>query len=170
LENGDSGLAIQASFLWCLSLFLQHCTSRRLPSGRFACHRVKHARDYIHTNFSRHISLDELSRASGLSRFHLVHAFVAVYGLPPHAYQNSLRIAKAREMLAAGESAADLAALLGFADQSHFTRHFRTMANVTPVQYARMVRGIRAPDSPPPGPASRSTAPLHPKSERPRAQ
>lgn len=83
------------------------------------------------------IDLETLARRAGLSRFQALRAFKRRYGLPPHAYQLCLRISHARRLLLQGESAADVAALCGFADQSHFNRHFKRLNGVTPVQYAR---------------------------------
>ena len=84
-----------------------------------------------------HIDLDTLAKHAGLSRFQALRAFKQRYGLPPHAYQLCLRIGHARKLLREGAAAADVAARCGFADQSHFTRHFKRLNGVTPVQYAR---------------------------------
>jgi len=84
-----------------------------------------------------HVDLDTLAKHAGLSRFQALRAFKQRYGLPPHAYQLCLRIGHARKLLREGAPAADVAARCGFADQSHFTRHFKRLNGVTPVQYAR---------------------------------
>lgn len=83
------------------------------------------------------IDLETLAQRAGLSRFQALRAFKHRYGLPPHAYQLCLRISHARRLLLQGESAADVAARCGFADQSHFNRHFKRFNGVTPMQYAR---------------------------------
>jgi AraC-like DNA-binding protein len=83
------------------------------------------------------VDLETLAKRAGLSRFQALRAFKHRYGLPPHAYQLALRIGHARKLLRAGAAAADVAARCGFADQSHFTRHFKRINGVTPAQYAR---------------------------------
>ena len=82
------------------------------------------------------VDLETLAKRAGLSRFQALRAFKQRYGLPPHAYQLCLRIGHARRLLLDGAPAADVAARCGFADQSHFTRHFKRLNGVTPVQYA----------------------------------
>jgi AraC-like DNA-binding protein len=77
---------------------------------------------------------------AGLNRFEALRAFKKRYGLPPHAYQLCLRISHARRLLLGGASAAEVAARCGFADQSHFTRHFKRFNGVTPAQYAHAHR------------------------------
>jgi len=83
------------------------------------------------------VDLDTLAKRAGLSRFQALRAFRQRYGLPPHAYQLCLRISHARRLLRDGLPAADVAVRCGFADQSHFTRHFKRINAITPAQYAR---------------------------------
>jgi AraC-like DNA-binding protein len=83
------------------------------------------------------IDLETLAKQAGLSRFQALRAFKQRYGLPPHAYQLCLRISHARQLLRDGAAAADVATRCGFADQSHFTRHFKRLNGVTPMQFAR---------------------------------
>jgi AraC-like DNA-binding protein len=89
------------------------------------------------------IDLESLAAKAGLSRFQALRAFKRRYGLPPHAYQLCLRIARARSMLNAGAPPADVAARCGFVDQSHFTRHFKRHLGVTPMQYANASRAAK---------------------------
>src|SRR4051812_33082851 len=83
------------------------------------------------------LDLETLAQRAGLSRFEALRAFKKRYGLPPHAYQLCLRISHARVLLRDGVPAADVALRCGFADQSHFTRHFKRLNGITPMQYAR---------------------------------
>jgi AraC-like DNA-binding protein len=48
-----------------------------------------------------------------------------------------VRVERARSLLQQGVSPATAATTMGFADQSHFTRHFKRILQVTPSQYAR---------------------------------
>ncbi|HYP74697.1 MAG TPA: AraC family transcriptional regulator [Polyangiaceae bacterium] len=97
------------------------------------------------------VDLETLAQRAGLNRFQALRAFKQRYGLPPHAYQLCLRMNHARRLLLEGTPAADVALLCGFADQSHFNRHFKRFHAVTPVHYARgpawSRRGERVSDS-----------------------
>jgi AraC-like DNA-binding protein len=99
---------------------------------------IERAKHYLHDNFSEAISLDELVALTRLSRFHLVRTFALHTGIPPHAYQLKLRIERACVLLRSGVTAAETATQVGFADQSHFTRHFKRIRRITPARYARM--------------------------------
>ncbi|MFD9305038.1 helix-turn-helix domain-containing protein [Streptomyces sp. NPDC060048] len=83
------------------------------------------------------VSLEE---AAGLLRAHpahLVRAFSGTFGIAPHQYVVSRRVALARRLLLDGRPPAETAVEAGFYDQSHFTRHFKRMVGTTPGRYAR---------------------------------
>lgn len=91
--------------------------------------------DDLHEN----VTLSELAQLAGLNGFTLLRAFRQHYGLPPHAYQVQVRLRRAKQLLQLGESPLQVALTLGFADQSHFGRHFRRAYGISPEQYRRGV-------------------------------
>jgi AraC-like DNA-binding protein len=98
---------------------------------------VQQARRYIDEHFAEGVSLAELAAHVALSPYHLLRAFRAETGLPPHAYLDSVRIRRAERLIAAGTPLAEVSAATGFSSQSHLTRRFRQIIGVTPGQYAR---------------------------------
>lgn len=127
---------LQSSFAICLQRLLEAMDVRPASTHR-AYHPVTLAREYLRHRLHETVTLDDLGNVSGLSRFHLLRSFAAKVGLPPHAYQVRLRIERAMALLRSGLSPSAVAGLVGFADQSHLTRHFRRLLHVTPAQYAR---------------------------------
>jgi AraC-like DNA-binding protein len=83
------------------------------------------------------ISLSDLARASGLSRFQVLRGFVKATGLTPHAYLVQRRIDIARRLNSHGTPLAEAAIGSGFADQSHMTRIFARKYGISPGAYAR---------------------------------
>ena len=98
---------------------------------------LERARECLHDSDEDWVDLETLAREAGLSRFHLLRSFKERYGLPPHAYQVRLRVAKAMRLLRRRLSPAQVAAECGFTDQSHFTRHFKQVLGMTPGRFAR---------------------------------
>jgi AraC-like DNA-binding protein len=98
---------------------------------------IQQLRELLHNSQGERVSLLEFAQSSGMSQFQLLRGFKRMYGLPPHEYQLNRRVELAREMLRRGYTAAQAAAANDFADQSHFTRHFRRIWGLTPGQYAR---------------------------------
>jgi AraC family transcriptional regulator len=93
---------------------------------------------FIHDNCTREISLGDIAAAARLSPFHLARVFKQALGVSPHQYLIQLRVNSARWLLSAGSgerSLAELASAVGFADQSHLTRHFKRVLGVTPGQF-----------------------------------
>ena len=87
------------------------------------------------------LQLDDLAAAAGFSPFHFQRRFKAWQGVTPHQMLMALRLSRAKQLLAAGESPAGVAAAVGLVDQAHLTRRFARMFGVTPARYQRQVRG-----------------------------
>ncbi len=92
---------------------------------------------FMRENLERNISLQELATVSGLSRWHFLRSFKNKIGLTPHVYLFQLRIRRAEELLRIGRSPVLVALELGFADQSHLTRCFKSFLGTTPGAYQR---------------------------------
>ena len=109
------------------------------PAGRMGFHSraVAEAVRYIQDNYSREVTLSDIAAAVHLSPFHLTRLFKQALGVSPHQYLIQVRVSSARSLLTAGSgerSLAEVASAVGFADQSHLTRHFKRLLGVTPKQ------------------------------------
>ena len=93
-------------------------------------------RDYLHSMYQHQVSIAQLAQAAGVSDTQVIRSFSAKTGMPPHAYLVSLRVERAKAMLRAGRSPADVALEAGFSDQSQLTRHFKRLTGVTPGRFA----------------------------------
>jgi len=81
-------------------------------------------------------TLADVAADSGVSPIRLARAFRRAFGESPGHYLRRERIRRACERLADPEvSLAAVAAELGFADQSHFTRVFRKIVGTTPAAW-----------------------------------
>jgi len=95
--------------------------------------RVERARCFLHDHAARPVTLEEVAGHAALSRFHLTRSFSEVFGLPPLAYHRRLRLEAAATLLRSdAATATDIAAQLGYASLSAFTRAFRGTFGVPP--------------------------------------
>ena len=136
VENDETVLEQQSHFSGLLNLVLGYTENRpqAISNSQFERSLLR-AKDLLHERFSEQISLDELAVAAAMSRFHLVRGFTRQFGLPPHAYQIHLRIKRACTLLRLRHLPSEAGVAVGFADQSHFARHFKKVMGVTPGTY-----------------------------------
>ncbi|PXY00243.1 AraC family transcriptional regulator [Halomonas sp. LBP4] len=97
------------------------------------------AKEYILAHLEADLSLDDISQAAHLSKYHFLRLFRQQFGITPHQYVLSCRVNAARSALEAGVVPNDVAFRYGFADLSHFNRRFKRIYGMTPYQYQRSV-------------------------------
>lgn len=102
---------------------------------------VRRVAAHIEANFTDRVTLQDLAAIAGLSVFRLVTVFRREVGVPPHRYLCHVRIRAAMALLGRGIPPAVVASEAGFFDQSHLSRHFKTICGVTPGQYLARCRG-----------------------------
>ena len=92
--------------------------------------------DRLHDDPLATPSLHELAALAGVHPSHLARSFQRAQGTSVGEYLRVLRITLARKALAEERhSIADVAAMAGFHDQSHFARVFRRITGETPRDY-----------------------------------
>jgi AraC-like DNA-binding protein len=140
---GRPEIWMQGSLDRCLeSLFPLFEVPLRLPRTNGGAGDLERVREYLHAHATTFVSSKQLENLSGLSRFHLSRVFAKRYGLSPHAYQIALRVQMAKDALRRDPltNLADLAADVGFADQSHLGREFLRATGVSPGRYRSEAR------------------------------
>ncbi|MBW7455548.1 helix-turn-helix domain-containing protein [Paenibacillus sepulcri] len=139
-NGGPGGKLYTDSLIRLLSMHLLHrfgtASSRQAASPRqLARKQLDGALQYIHDYLEHDISLDDIAAAAHVSPSHFMRLFKEATGLPPHRYVIQERIRKAQHLLLGGRPTHEVAASLGFSDQSHFHRHFKRILGVTPREF-----------------------------------
>jgi AraC-like DNA-binding protein len=84
-------------------------------------------------------SLDSLAALAGMSRSRFAYHFQRTYGRSPMDYLQSVRLrAAARLLRSSGMLVKSVAAAVGFASRSHFSRAFRAEYGVDPTAYREL--------------------------------
>lgn len=92
--------------------------------------------EYIKSNYSEKISLDQLAAYTYLSKPYISSLFRRETGMTVSAYINQVRIEKSKLLLKqAGIPIVDIASLCGFEDQSYFTKVFKKQLGISPKKY-----------------------------------
>jgi AraC-like DNA-binding protein len=146
LTAGVDPLAAQSRLAWAFEAVIQrHGVLRPVPGGPRASdaaagRKVAEIRDRLLADLRCAPSLRELAAGVELSPFHMLRVFREATGFPPHAWLVLERVCHARHLLAAGRSPADVAGVVGFADQAHLTRWFKRVTGVTPAAFRNSVQ------------------------------
>jgi AraC family transcriptional regulator len=98
--------------------------------------RLRRAMEFMHDNYWRELSLEEIASAAYLSEYHFARLFKQITGITPHFYLANLRLERARELLSNSEiPIGQVAAMVGYQSQSHFTKIFKSVTGLTPKAY-----------------------------------
>jgi AraC family transcriptional regulator len=100
--------------------------------------RLKRVCEFIAANLDRELRLNQLARVACLSRCHFARAFKQATGHTVHQYLTTVRLERAKELLAANESSiADIALQCSFSSQANFTKAFVRSLGISPGRYRR---------------------------------
>jgi len=143
----ESGGSDQRRHLEALGVVLTHELAR-INSGKnnaqssidggLAAWQRRKALAYIEEHLAELISLEVLARLVGLSSGYFCGAFRRSFGMPPHRYQRTQRIERAKRLLAKrAASVTDVGITVGYSDASAFCTAFRRVTGLTPSAYRR---------------------------------
>ncbi len=126
--------------LYDVLLFLARSESARY-TGSEQQRRIALALDYIAKNYDKKIKNDELAAVAGVSTVYFRRLFTETVGQSPIDYVQTLRIGKAREMLAGDYgSVTDIAEALGYQSIYDFSRAFKKQTGVSPLAFRQRRR------------------------------
>lgn len=91
---------------------------------------------WTNENYARRITIDEVARMTGYSKYHFCSRFKSLTGMTYLNYLNSVRIRRACMLLQKGESVQNVCRAAGFENVSYFIQVFKKIRHVTPHQYS----------------------------------
>lgn len=95
--------------------------------------RLLRAKDRMGAEPEKDWKIADLARISGTSSAHFARSFKSAFGVPPHRYLLSLRLERAKRLLAETELAiTEIASRCGWRSLGTFGRTFRTVVGQSP--------------------------------------
>ena len=105
--------------------------------------QVKHneieiIQQYIRDNFSKKLTLDDLSELVNINKYYLIRLFKQQTGLSPIDYLIHVRLAEAEKLLAhSNVTVSKISDMVGFHSPSHFSKTFKESNHCTPSTYRK---------------------------------
>ena len=106
--------------------------------------RIVQAKMFIDEHFDENIDLNKISGEAYFSKFHFIRLFKNIYGKTPHQYLTFVRINKAKLLLDTDDQVSQICFSVGFDSVSSFTGLFKKEVGLTPSEYKRKRRRIKA--------------------------
>lgn len=134
----DGHLMSVAALTEAMTILVLRGTSTATKGETSRDPRVLAVLELIHSQYADPISIDDLARAAGTSRFHMSRLFRDAVGQSPYQYLLRTRIERAAERLRSGkESVTEVAFAVGFGDLGRFARMFRAFTGKAPGSFAK---------------------------------
>ena len=99
--------------------------------------RLCQARVILETDADPAWTIAAVARQVGLSPFHLIRCFRALFGVTPHQLRTKARLERAQRLLGAGRSVTDACLSVGFSSPGSFSHLFGRRVGVAPSAYRR---------------------------------
>jgi AraC family transcriptional regulator len=101
---------------------------------------LKQVLSYIEEQLAEDLSVEQIASVTGVSGSHTNTLFRRSMGVSLHRYVIQRRVERAKTLLVRDElSMAEIAAMTGFAHQSHMARHMRRELGMAPGAMKRML-------------------------------
>jgi AraC-like DNA-binding protein len=97
-----------------------------------AFRRLCEARDLLREDAEPSLSVKDVAKRVGISHFHFIRQFRAVFGWTPHQFRIRWRLEQARRLLGAGERVTDVCMEVGFTSLGSFSRSFADRVGTPP--------------------------------------
>lgn len=125
-------------FLIAEGLLAQDQSAKQVKNYSVDNRALQRALEFLDANFDRTVSSEELEAVTSQDRFALARQFRIALGTSPYRYLLMRRLDRARAAIERDMKLADVAALTGFNDQAHMTRHFTSTFGVTPGRWQKL--------------------------------
>jgi len=110
-------------------------TAYSYTSGFLSLPILERIKKYVDENYASKLTLQDLSGKFFLSEDYISKLFKKRFGVTLPEYIMSLRVSKAKEWLAENMKIIEIAAKLGFVDESHFSKVFKKYTGVSPRKF-----------------------------------
>ena len=111
-------------------------STKLVHSSKMSDFYIKEAIHFIEQNFQNHITVEEIASVCGINRSYFGKIFRKSIGRSPQEFLMNYRMVKATELLKLTSlSIAEIGSAVGYENQLHFSRAFKTVYGISPRQW-----------------------------------
>ncbi len=124
---------------WFVDKVAEACRNMTSSREESSNNVVDIAKEYIKNNYSKALSLDEVSYYVNISPYYFSKIFKEGTGENFIEYLTNIRIEKAKELLSNSDySMKEICVMVGYSDPNYFSRSFKKNVGVTPTEYKEL--------------------------------
>lgn len=139
-ESGTSKLSVCAEIMLLLDFCLSRKSERYIPDNSTSSRIIT----YINENLLSSLSLDAISSAMHISKFHLSRTFKSETGMTIGGYVHTSRLSYAKKRLLFSEdSVGEIAVQLGYNDAAAFSKAFLSETGLSPTAYRKQISELQ---------------------------
>jgi AraC-like DNA-binding protein len=109
-----------------------------LTTGRTELDIVRKLRRFMLANISKRISLNDLAKYAGMSKYHFAREYKRISNGTPMADLKKMRLAEIKtHLLRSDRPLKSIASAVGFANEYHLAREFKAAFRITPGEFRK---------------------------------
>jgi AraC family transcriptional regulator len=116
---------------------LNKMSFKKLVTNEEIFRALLNAKSFIDEHILENLSLEDLSRIAGISKYHFIRLFKNTFNVSPYQYQKRMRLEFAKHQLLEGKELLDVAISIGYADLPTFSKAFKQVFGIAPSLLSR---------------------------------
>jgi AraC family transcriptional regulator len=110
------------------------------PKGKLSSKQLKAIFEYTPAHISKNIRLADMAAIVHMSEFHFARLFKQTLGISPYRFVLQMKIEQAKKLIKdERKSCSDIAYILNFSDQAHFSHVFKKFTGFSPRTFMNAV-------------------------------
>lgn len=132
IEKAKDIKSLQELEIYMVSRYIDIIINQQESTDHLLVNKMLH---YLHLHIEDSFTLESMTNTLNISQSHASRTFKKYMNTSIVKYSKTLKIKRAQALLKENMSITEIGELLGFYDQSHFSRTFKNIVGISPQEY-----------------------------------
>lgn len=132
IEKAKDMKSLQELEIYMVSRYIDIIINQQESTDHLLVNKMLH---YLHLHIEDSFTLESMTQSLNISQSHASRTFKKYMNTSIVKYSKELKIKRAQALLKENMSITEIGELLGFYDQSHFSRTFKSIVGISPQEY-----------------------------------